>query len=148
MIKPLTYFVLFIGLLIIFISIYIGKKTFDGKIYENTYELGLQYDKLKEAEKYYQISLEKDKLRVGENELLFKINNEAIKIYGINKIKVRISWIASNSYDREFEAHLIKNNVYVAKINFPFSGKWDLLFFLPYEREIFPLIKRIEVIGP
>ncbi|MCS7149614.1 MAG: FixH family protein [Caldimicrobium sp.] len=145
MIRGLVYLVIFIGLSAIAFSIYIGKKNFDGKIYEKSYELGISYDKYKKAEKFYNLTLSSPTFKVGENDLIFKINEDAMNQYRVNRIKVRVSWIANNEYDLEYEATPKEGSNFLTKIKIPFSGKWNLIFFLPYEGEVFPLFKRIEV---
>lgn len=109
------------------IYIYLAKKTWRGLATEDGYQKGLHYNQTIEAVKKQQELGWKSEIKRDGKILRFSLKDKKNNLIKNAKVIAKITRPVQEGYD--FEQELIfdaKNSAYIAKIDFPIKGQWDI----------------------
>ncbi|MHB8845228.1 MAG: FixH family protein [Nitrospirota bacterium] len=109
-------------------TIVAGGRQFDGVVTERPYETGLAWDEAgKEQQRLgWTITVPRQNLHQGTNDLSLTVLGRDGKPLKNATILVAISRPASRHYDRTYEAKELREGRYVASVELPLFGHWDL----------------------
>jgi len=126
--KALIIFVIIVGLAAVAGSIFVGVKGFDGTVTENPYETGLRWDdaQKKMHELGWSVEILNKEFTSGDNDVLISILDKNNTPLALTDIALRISRPATATYNKNFDIIQVKDGVYLARLNFPLFGYWDI----------------------
>jgi nitrogen fixation protein FixH len=124
-------FILIIGVIAIaatIATIVVGMKSFDGVVVENPYETGLAWDKTRQNKDAlgWDLKLKNDIFRTGSNELSLAVLDRNGRLLKNTAIRVTTSRPSTRAYDKTYPAARTKDGTFVAAIDLPLFGFWDL----------------------
>lgn len=129
---PYFFFVFFAVVFTVdFFYIYISKKTWRGVVIEDSYQKGLKYNEVIEAQKKQHNLGWNAKLlfeNKGNKSGVFKfelLDNNSVSIKNA-KVVVQLKRPAQEGFDFKQEMKLV-GKVYISDINFPMKGQWDFI---------------------
>lgn len=124
--KILVIIVTIIGLSAVIGSIIVGKMVFEGKIVDKPYETGLRYDEMEKAKGELRFELINREFHKGENEIIFLLKDSLERPITEPHLVFSISRPSTTKYDREYQVSFIAPGKYMAKVNIPLIGYWDI----------------------
>jgi|Deesub1362A_J573_1020465.scaffolds.fasta_scaffold00854_12 nitrogen fixation protein FixH len=127
--KGLLITVIVTGLLIVAISIIVGIKSFDGTVAEDPYEEGLRWDEInRKAEALgLVIELKNRVIRTGENDLIISIKEGDGRPLSSPSVRIHITRPSTDRYDMDVNARRIGDGLYMARVNLPLYGYWQVI---------------------
>ncbi|RJQ53496.1 MAG: hypothetical protein C4526_06455 [Nitrospiraceae bacterium] len=145
--KTLIIIVTIIGLSAVIGSIIVGGMVFDGVVVEKPYEKGLDWDKRRneKAESGWNVGIEDKIFRTGDNDIYFSVLDKDGGPLTNAQIAVAISRPSTTAYDKSFETSVRRDGKYIASINFPLYGYWDLKISVTREKRNVVFEERIYV---
>lgn len=125
-------FIILISILVTAVTtgtILVGTKSFDGVVVEKPYETGLDWDKKREQKLKlgWIVSLPGSSFPVGRNDLLVAVRDKDGNPLRDAIVLVKMTRPSSNRHDRTYEAVRQADGRYLAMVDFPLYGKWDLI---------------------
>jgi nitrogen fixation protein FixH len=118
-------------------TIVVGSRQFDGVVTERPYETGLAWDKVRNEQQRlgWKITLQEQTIKKGSNDLFLTILGREGRPLETATVLLTISRPASPQYDRAYEARQLGNGRFVASIELPLFGHWDLRFAIRQGKE-------------
>ena len=109
-------------------TIVMGGRQFDGVVTERPYETGLAWDEVRKEQQRlgWTVTVLKQNIKKGGNDLSLTALGRDGKPLENATVLVTISRPASRQYDRTYEAKQLPEGRYIASIELPQFGYWDL----------------------
>jgi len=125
-------FILIISLIIMSITVttvFVGINNFSGVVVDDPYKAGLLWDKTrnKKAMLGWNVEIKNDVFNVGKNKVMFSLFDSNGLPLNDAMVSLTISRPATYRYDRDYNSIKIKDNIYIANIDLPLYGLWDLI---------------------
>ncbi|MBM5782831.1 MAG: hypothetical protein FJ368_05360 [Pelagibacterales bacterium] len=129
--------------------IYISKKTWRGVVIEDSYQRGLKYNEVLDAQKKQQSLGWKAKVffdNKGNKSgiLTFELLDENLRNIADAKVTVELRRPAQEGFDFNKEMK-VDGNQYIADIDFPLKGQWDFIVTAALDQNSFVESKRYVV---
>ncbi len=134
--KALIIAIVVIGLAVVIGTIFIGTKTFDGTVVDKPYEKAIKYDKIQKLSKDYSVVIENQILGMGRNTLVFSIKSETKDPSKISGVVVTITKPVTTRFDWNYEATLQPDGRYIAPIELPDRGQWEIRIVFTADGEV------------
>lgn len=109
-------------------TIVMGGRQFEGLVTTRPYETGLAWDEIRKEQQRlgWTITVLKQNIKKGGNDLYVTALERDGKPLKNATVLVTISRPASRQYDRTYEAKQLNDGRYVASVELPLFGHWDL----------------------
>ncbi len=88
----------------------------------------------------YSLAFENRKLKVGKNDLIFVVTTKDGKPVTNAKVEVLVARPDTTKYDKHIIAHF-KNGRYVATVDLPLEGRWDVNVKVTIDKETYKFSK-------
>jgi nitrogen fixation protein FixH len=127
--KYLLAAVVVIGLTAVVGAVLVGTSVFDGTVVDNPYERGLAWDRelARQRDSGLQVDLVGSSFSTGANEVVIRILDARGEPLVTDGVKVKATRAASSAYDRTYSASLREDGTYLASVELPLRGRWDLI---------------------
>lgn len=142
--KTLVIIVTIIGLSAVVGSIIVGRMVFEGKVVDKPYETGLRYDEIEKARTLFVFEILNKEFHRGDNDIIFTIKDTSGKVVTDTNVIFALSRPSTTVYDREYNVNLVGSR-YMAKVNIPLKGYWDVRIRFTMEGKPVVLEKRVYV---
>lgn len=128
-------------------TVLVGTRTFDGVVVEKPYETGLDWDKAREqrAKLGWSVSVNGSPLRTGKNDLFIGVMDKDNNPLRDAAVQVRMTRPSTNRHDKTYEAVRQADGRYLAVVDLPLYGKWDLIMNITHRNERTEFTKSIFV---
>lgn len=125
-------FILIISLIIMSITattVIVGINNFSGVVVDDSYKAGLLWDKTrnKKAMLGWNVEFKNNVFNVGKNKVMFSLFDSNGLPLNDAIVSLTVSRPATYKYDRDYNSIKIKDNIYIANIDLPLHGLWDLM---------------------
>ena len=139
--KLLIYSVVFIAILAIGGTVFVGIQTFDGTVTDQPYEKGLAWDERekKKRDLGWSYSLENTALKTGKNELHVTLFDKEGNPLNASSVIVQISRPSTDRHDKTFNTVKTGQNRYSALVDFSLYGNWVIIVHVSQGKESLPI---------
>ncbi len=125
-------FILITSLIIMSITVttvFVGINTFSGVVVDDSYKAGLLWDKTrnKKAMLGWNVEFKNNVFNTGKNKVMFSLFDSNGLPLNDAIVSLTVSRPATYKYDRDYSRIKIKDNIYIANIDLPLHGLWDLI---------------------
>lgn len=111
------------------LTIVTGTRSFEGIVVEKPYETGLSWDadRARLARLGWTVTLAEGAHRLGRNDLVLNIVDKSGALLADASVSVKLTRPSTSAYDRTYPAVRKPDSTYLASIDFPLQGNWDLI---------------------
>ena len=125
--KALLIIVSVLVLLIVVLTITVGRSTFEGIVVKEPYETGLRWDSLQRerANSAWSVSLISRRVVVGRNDIVISVKDAKGLSLRDAQVDVVFSRPSTDQYDRTVHAVVQSDGNFHAMIDLPLPGRWS-----------------------
>lgn len=126
--KTLLAAVSVIGVLAVVTAIFVGMGTFEGTVTENPYEKGLKWDaERRERQRLgWSVDLAPGGFVVGRNDITLRVTDRDGTPLDASAVVLTVSRPSTTDHDATFRCTRARRGVFVAAVDLPLQGYWDL----------------------
>ncbi|HUJ19394.1 MAG TPA: FixH family protein [Nitrospirota bacterium] len=124
--------IIVIGILVVAATaatIFIGTRNFEGLVVDRPYETGIDWDRIQErkAKLGWSATLSRTSYPLGRNDLIVNIAGRNCSPMSDTILSITVSRPSTNRYDRTYQALRQIDGSYLASIELPLPGRWDVI---------------------
>jgi nitrogen fixation protein FixH len=147
--------IIMIGILVVAATaatIFIGTRNFEGLVVDKPYEAGIDWDRIQErkAKLGWSATVNRTSYPLGKSDLIVYLAGRNGSPMSGAVISIAVSRPSTNRYDRTYPALQQTDGSYLASIDLPLPGRWDVIIHVAsgQERADFKTSLAAERIGP
>lgn len=117
--------------------IFIGTRSFEGIVVEKPYETGLEWDRTRERKEKlgWSVSMNRTALPIGRNDVIVSASARNGRPLPGAVLAITVSRPSTNRYDRTYAALKQADGRYLAAIELPLPGRWDVIMHVTSGRD-------------
>jgi nitrogen fixation protein FixH len=109
-------------------TIVVGTRSFEGTVVDKPYEAGIAWDEVRKNRERlgWSVALQETTYKTGKNDLIVMLRDKNGSLLSDAVVAVALSRPSTRAFDKTYPANKLHDGRYVAAIDLPLYGNWDV----------------------